>query len=81
MFLLSRLRAGAPQILLSLIVFSMASGVLGGIIFYVDNSTSQVLDEATQDVPIDLAVEIQLSFYSQSNMSLDDAVQVVASQD
>jgi len=81
MFLLSRLRAGAPQVLLSLIVFSMASGVLGGIIFYVDNSTSQVLDEATQDVPIDLAVEIQLSFYSQSNMSLDDAVQVVASQD
>ncbi|MHA1742326.1 MAG: hypothetical protein ACTSVD_09590 [Candidatus Thorarchaeota archaeon] len=78
---MSRLRAGAPQILLSLIVFSMASGVLGGIIFYVDNSTSQVLTEATQDVPIDLAVEIQSSFYSQNNMSIDDAVQVVASQD
>ncbi|MHA1771941.1 MAG: FtsX-like permease family protein [Candidatus Thorarchaeota archaeon] len=80
MFLTTRLRAGAPQIVLTMIVFAMASGILGGLIFYVDNATPQVYDEVTSDIPIDMMVDASYSLQN-SNMTIFDIQKIVQEQD
>ncbi len=80
MFLLTRLRAGAPQILLTVVVFALASGILGGLIFYVDNSTSQVFREVTADVPVDLIVDSSYAMQS-SNVTIYDIRDAVEAQE
>ncbi|MCF2137978.1 MAG: hypothetical protein K9W43_12160 [Candidatus Thorarchaeota archaeon] len=80
MFLSTRLRAGAPQIVLTLVVFAMASGILGGLIFYVDNTTPQVYEEVTSDVSIDLMVDASYSLQN-SNMSIYDIQKIVQQED
>ena len=50
MFLLSRLMSQAPQVALTLVVFSLASGVLGGVLIYMDSAGPDVLDDLTENV-------------------------------
>ena len=51
-FLVSRLASRSPQVLATLLMFSLSAGVLGGVLFYMDSTSSSVLDDMTQDIPV-----------------------------
>jgi len=69
MFLMGRLRASTPQVMATLLVFSLASGVLGGILFYFDSTRPAVMSEMMEDVQVHLNVELTSKFYSDDTMS------------
>jgi ABC-type lipoprotein release transport system permease subunit len=66
MFLFSRLSARAPEVITTLIIFSLSSGVLGGVLFYMDSAAPDVLHDMTSDVPIDMQVSFTSPFYAQN---------------
>jgi ABC-type lipoprotein release transport system permease subunit len=86
MFLFARLSARAPEVITTLLIFSLSSGVLGGILFYMDSTAPTVLKDMTSDVPIDMEVSFGPRFYTQntsdpSYTSMQDIIDVVESQD
>ena len=80
MFLLSRLTSHKPQVLATLFLFSLSAGVLGGILFYMDSTSSNVLEEMTQDVQVDMEVECTTDFYETSMMTIDELAEIVSDQ-
>ncbi|TFG28287.1 hypothetical protein EU527_17510 [Candidatus Thorarchaeota archaeon] len=81
MFLFSRLSSSAPEVLTTLLIFSLSSGVLGGILIYMDSAAPFVLADMTADVPIDMQVSFATPFYGQSNITIEDVRENVAEQD
>ncbi|MGY5860516.1 MAG: ABC transporter permease [Candidatus Thorarchaeota archaeon] len=81
MFLFSRLSSRAPEVLTTLLIFALSSGVLGGILFYMDSTGPDVLNDMTSDIPIDMEVTFTNSFYGQSQITMDDIEENVAQQD
>ena len=86
MFLFSRLSARAPEVLTTLIIFSLSSGVLGGILFYMDSTAPTVLSDMTSDVPIDMEVSFNYPFYTQNftnpnSTTVEDIQDIVESQE
>ncbi len=86
MFLFSRLSARAPEVITTLIIFSLSSGVLGGVLFYMDSAAPNVLDDMTSDVPIDMQVSFTSPFYAQnwsdpSSITLEDIESSVSSEE
>lgn len=81
MFLFSRLSSRAPEVVTTLLIFALSSGVLGGVLFYMDSTAPDVLNDMTSDVPIDMQVTFSSSFYSQSNITIDDVEENVGQQD
>lgn len=66
MFLFSRLISRSPQLLATLVIFSLASGVLGGLVFYLDTATPGVLSDMTSGLGYDMEVSYTALFYSQN---------------
>ena len=86
MFLFARLSARAPEVVTTLLIFSLSSGVLGGVLFYMDSTAPTVLNDMTADVPIDMEVSFGPRFYTQnvsdpSYTSVEDVIDIVGSQD
>ncbi|MHA2178788.1 MAG: hypothetical protein ACXAAK_10610, partial [Candidatus Thorarchaeota archaeon] len=81
MFLLSRLSARTPEVLATLLIFSLSSGVLGGILFYMDSTSSTVLEDMTSEVPIDMEVSFNYPFYNQNTTTVEDVRSVVNEQE
>ncbi|MCK5238819.1 MAG: ABC transporter permease, partial [Candidatus Thorarchaeota archaeon] len=81
MFLKGRLISDAPQVLTTLLVFSLASGVLGGILFYMDSAGPSVLAEMTEDIPIHMEIEFTDSYYDQTEVTSADIVDIVEEQE
>ena len=81
MFLLSRLASHSPQVLATLLMFSLSAGVLGGVLFYMDSTSSNVLEEMTEDIPIDMEIRCTPEFYDSTTTSIEDIVGVVDEQD
>ncbi|TFG27628.1 ABC transporter permease [Candidatus Thorarchaeota archaeon] len=81
MFLFSRLSSRAPEVVTTLLIFALSSGVLGGVLFYMDSTAPDVLNDMTSGVPIDMEVTFTTPFYAQSNISIDDIEESIAQQD
>jgi hypothetical protein len=81
MFLLSRLAARGPQLLTTLLVFSLSAGVLGGILFYMDAAGPFVFEDITGDVDIDMEILFTPSFYAQNDTSMEEIEQMVSEQE
>ncbi|MFW9832797.1 MAG: ABC transporter permease [Candidatus Thorarchaeota archaeon] len=81
MFLFARLSARAPEVLATLLIFSLSSGVLGGILFYMDSTAPTVLNDITSDVPIDMEVSLSYQFYSQNATTVGDIADIVEQQE
>jgi len=81
MFLFARLSARTPEVLATLLIFSLSSGVLGGILFYMDSTAPTVLNDMTADVPIDMEVSLSYPFYNQNSTTVDDIKDFVESQE
>ncbi len=81
MFLFSRLSSRTPEVLATLLIFSLSSGVLGGILFYMDSTALSVLDDMTSEVPIDMEVSFNFPFYNQNTTTVDDIKSIVEEQE
>ena len=81
MFLVSRLASRSPQVLATLLMFSLSAGVLGGILFYMDSTSSNVLEEMTQDIPIDMEVQCTPEFYETHATTIENIDAIVEEQE
>ncbi|MHA2212656.1 MAG: hypothetical protein ACW992_05810, partial [Candidatus Thorarchaeota archaeon] len=80
MFLFSRLVSRAPQVLATFMIFSLASGILGGVLFYMDSVGPDVFADMTQDVAVDMEVQFSYQFYRQNETSVEDVMSVILEQ-
>ncbi|MFX1483547.1 MAG: FtsX-like permease family protein [Promethearchaeota archaeon] len=80
MLLLSRVRSEAPEILVAFLVFSLSSGVVGGVLLYLDSVGPEVLSEMSVDTPIGMQIHFQPEYYEQNTTSIDDIIDRVAEQ-
>jgi len=63
MFLWSRLAYRKPEVLATLIIFSLASGVVGGTFFFIDSIGPEVFQDLTQDVGVHMEIAFTDSLY------------------
>jgi hypothetical protein len=78
---LSRLLSDAPQVLATLLIFSLSSGVLGGVLIYMDSAGPYVLTEMVDDAPIHMRVDFTDNFYKQDQVTSTDIIKIIESQD
>ncbi len=81
MFLITRLSARRAEILLTILIFAISSGVVGGLLVYTDSAAPNVLDDLTANVPLDMEVSFGIAFYGQSNTSIEDVRADIAARD
>ena len=81
MNVLSRLVSDAPQVLATLLIFSLSSGVLGGVLIYMDSAGPYVLTEMVQDAPIHMKVDFTDYFYKQDQVTSTDIIEMIEFQD
>ncbi|MHA2204591.1 MAG: ABC transporter permease [Candidatus Thorarchaeota archaeon] len=81
MFLFSRLTSRAPQVLATFLIFSLSAGVLGGVLFYMDTSTPNVLESVITDVPVDMEIGFSWTYYNQNTTQLSDIEEIIDNQE
>ncbi len=81
MFLLGRLKATSPQLITSMLVFSLATGVLGGLIFYFDSTRPIIMSEMMNDVDYHMRLSFTPKFYDDSGISYDHLLSEIKSVD
>ena len=81
MYLVSRLISRSPQVLATLIMFSLSAGVLGGVLFYIDSTSSNVLEEMTENILIDMEVQCSSEFYRKNETTIGEIAAIVAEQE
>jgi hypothetical protein len=80
-YLFSRLTSQAPEVLVTLLVFSLSTGVVGGVVFYLDSSGPDVISEMSEEVFVDMEILCHSSFYQQTETTVDDFRNLAAEQD
>ena len=60
----------APQVITTFLIFSLSAGVLGGILFYMDTAGPSVLDDLTEELPVDMEISMSSSFYRQNETEI-----------
>ncbi|MFX1264863.1 MAG: hypothetical protein ACFFH0_05755, partial [Promethearchaeota archaeon] len=81
MYLFSRIASQAPEVLITLLVFSLSSGVLGGVLFYLDSAGPDVMDEMSAETLVDMEVYLHPSFYNQTEFTILDFMELMAEQE
>jgi ABC-type lipoprotein release transport system permease subunit len=81
MYLPSRIKSRAPEILVAFVIFSLSSGVVGGVILYLDSTGPDVLSEMSKEVLIDMQVNFHASFYEQNVTTIESHREIVLEQD
>lgn len=81
MFLFSRLISKSPQLLTTLLIFSLSAGILGGIVFYLDTTTPTVLSDMTSNVGYDMEVSYTSSFYKQNTTTASQIENLLLNSD
>ncbi|MHA1492938.1 MAG: FtsX-like permease family protein [Candidatus Thorarchaeota archaeon] len=80
MYLRSRLSSQSTHVLVAFITFSLASGVLGGVIFYIDSVGPEIVLDFTEDVVIDMEVHVLSAIHDQENITLQDIENTITEQ-
>ncbi|TFG13117.1 ABC transporter permease [Candidatus Thorarchaeota archaeon] len=81
MYLRERLSADMSRTLATLLIFSLSSGVLGGILFYIDSTGPYVLSEMSQNDPVHMKMEFTDYFYEQSQVGTQEILSAVQTQE
>ncbi len=81
MFLTSRVAARWGQALVTVVVFSLASGVVGGLLFYMGSSSYDVISTLAAESPVDMDITFSSTFYRQENITVQDVRDTVLSMD
>ena len=80
MFLKSRVSSEVPELLIAFLVFSLSTGVVGGILIYLDSAGPDVLSEMSQKVQIDMELNFHSDFYQQNVTTVEAQKQIVLEQ-
>ncbi len=80
MFLKSRISAEIPELMVAFLVFSLSTGVLGGVLLYLDSAGPDVLSEMSQQVLIDMEINFHSEFYEQNKTTVESLKQIVLEQ-
>ena len=80
MYLKGRLTAKSSQFLTTLLIFSLSAGVLGGILIYLDSAGPLILNEMSEDLYIDMKVELSNDFHLQDELTLTDIIEFIYNQ-
>lgn len=81
MYLFARLTSRKPQVLATLLVFSLSAGVLGGILFFMDSTSTEVLEDMRNQITIDMEVRFTSSFYNSYSISREEIESIVQQQE
>ena len=81
MYLVERLSSDISKTMVTLIIFSLSSGVLGGILFYIDSTGPYVLSEMSENDPVHMKIEFTDYFYEQQQVETKQIVNMVQEQD
>lgn len=81
MYLFARLVSRKPQVLATLLVFSLSAGVLGGILFFMDSTSTDVLEDMREEIAVDMEIHFTRSFYNSYGISREDIDGIVQSQE
>ncbi len=81
MYLFSRIASQAPEVLVTLLIFSLSSGVLGGVLFYLDSAGPDVMDEMSQEIQVDMEVYLHAAFYEQNESTVAEILQLIWEQE
>lgn len=81
MFLVSRAKSQAPEILVAFLVFSLSTGVVGGVLLYLDSVGPEVLNEMSVDMPIGMQIHFRPEFYQQNVTTYSVIEERVAAQE
>ncbi|MBN2228497.1 MAG: ABC transporter permease [Candidatus Thorarchaeota archaeon] len=71
MFLSSRITANATELVVAFLIFSLSSGVVSGVLLYLDSSGPDVLSEMSNETLIDMQVNFRPSFYEQNQTTIE----------
>jgi hypothetical protein len=71
MYILSRIKSNAPEILVSFLIFSLSTGVVGGVVLYLDSIAPDVLSEMSRNVTVDMQIQFLSAFYEQNTTSVE----------
>ncbi len=80
MFIPSSLAARGPRLVASFFIFALSSGVVGGVIFYLDWTGPEVFQAGVQQVPVDMQLELTWAFYQQNATSLENITHIAQEQ-
>lgn len=80
MFLRGRIAFSTPQVVATLLIFSLSAGVLGGILIYFDSAGPIILDEMSEGSYFDMKVKLSTNFHSQDEISIADVLQAINNQ-
>ncbi|MFX0107490.1 MAG: FtsX-like permease family protein [Candidatus Hodarchaeota archaeon] len=78
MYLFSRIASQAPEVLVTFLVFSLSTGVLGGVLFYLDSAGPDILEEMSSNVAVHMEVVCYSEFYDQGNITLSEIEGMIA---
>jgi ABC-type lipoprotein release transport system permease subunit len=81
MYLLSRIRSGAAEVLVTFLIFSLSTGVVGGVILYLDSIGPDVLAEMSENVSVHMQVHFQDSFYDQNATTVQSHKSLILEQE
>lgn len=81
MFLSSRIQSSVPEIIVAFLIFSLSSGVVGGVLLYLDSAGPDVLSEMSNEVLADMQVHFRPSFYEQNETTVEQHRDLVLEQD
>lgn len=80
MFLKSRISSEIPELLVAFLVFSLSTGVVGGVLLYLDSAGPGVLSEMSQNVHVDMEINFNSQFYQQNITTIESQRQIVLEQ-
>jgi hypothetical protein len=81
MYLLSRIKSAAPEVLVTFLIFSLSTGVVGGVILYLDSVGPDVLAEMSENVSVHMQVRFLDSFYDQNTSTVQSHKSLVLEQE
>lgn len=81
MFLIGRLRASSPQVISTMLIFSLATGVLGGLLFYFDSTRPIIMSEMMDEVDYHIQLSFTPKFYSENEVSYDSLISDIKTVD
>jgi len=81
MFLPSSLASQGSRLLVTFVIFALSSGVVGGVLFYLDWTGPQVFQAGVEDVPVDMELELASGFYEQNTTPIENITNTVREQE
>ena len=81
MYLKSRIASSSTQLLVAFLVFSLSTGVVGGLLLYMDSIGPDVLTEMSEDTLIDMQVQFRSEFYENNGTDIEPYRLLVQDQD